>query len=424
VDERELMRSSLLLVVELPLWLTASTLARLSIRPDWRTYSHSSTTQSHSSHSPDQLVPPPCELLLVLLHLSSLISPRSSHSPLAPLYCRASIPVLRVQAKSSPQPIAVVAFAYSLPPAALQLEWVHSLPADAQGANCQLDINGASVYGTTDVLKALADAHAGDDGALGSDSAQSTDILKLLLLPPAFPPAFPTATAFLASLEQRLTLRTYAAANRPTVADYALFGALKTNTIAQTLLAKAPHTLRWYNHVAQLASVAKALVDVPAQAKVKPAAAPKAAKGAAADDDAAAGKANATFELGLPNAIKGHVVTRLPPEPSGYLHIGHAKAAVLNQYFARMYDGKFLVRFDDTNPSKEKAEFEQSIIEDLALLGIKADATSYTSDYFDQLQQYCVEMIKRGKAYADDTDQETVRPPLALSQERRREPRD
>ncbi|TNY17169.1 glutamate-tRNA ligase [Rhodotorula diobovata] len=311
--------------------------------------------------------------------------------------------------RRSPQPIAVVAFAYSLPPSTLDLEWVHSLPAEAKGANCQLDINGTSLYGTHDVLNALGDAFAGD-GALGNDSNESAQVHSLLSLPPPFPPAFPTATAFLASLEQRLTLRTYAASNRPTLADYALFGALKTNVIALSLVPKAPHTQRWFNHVAQLPAVAKALVDVPAQAKVKPAPASKskAAKGDDATRDDA-GKANATFELGLPNAIKGQVVTRLPPEPSGYLHIGHAKAAVLNQYFARMYEGKFLVRFDDTNPSKEKAEFEQSIIEDLALLGIKADATSYTSDYFDQLQQYCVQMIKLGKAYADDTEQEVMR---------------
>ena len=73
-----------------------------------------------------------------------------------------------------------------------------------------------------------------------------------------------------------------------------------------------------------------------------------------------------------------------------------------------MYNGRFLVRFDDTNPSKEKAEFQQSIIEDMALMGIKGDKVSYTSDYFDQIYQLAIEMIKKGKAYADDTAQERV----------------
>ena len=119
---------------------------------------------------------------------------------------------------------------------------------------------------------------------------------------------------------------------------------------------------------------------------------------------------NASFEtLGLANAVQGHVVTRFPPEPSGYLHIGHAKAAILNQHFARQYDGKFIIRFDDTNPSKEKAEFQDSILEDLAMMGIKGDTMSYTSDYFDTLFQYAVQMIKSGKAYTDDTAQERMR---------------
>jgi glutamyl-tRNA synthetase len=92
------------------------------------------------------------------------------------------------------------------------------------------------------------------------------------------------------------------------------------------------------------------------------------------------------------------------------LHIGHLKAALLNDYFAHeLYKGTLLLRFDDTNPSKEKQEFQDAIVEDLALIGIKPDRTSYTSDYFEKLYEYCVRMIKEGHAYADDTDQETMR---------------
>jgi glutamyl-tRNA synthetase len=105
----------------------------------------------------------------------------------------------------------------------------------------------------------------------------------------------------------------------------------------------------------------------------------------------------------------GKVVTRFPPEPSGYLHIGHAKAALLNQYFANQYKGKLIIRFDDTNPSKEKAEFENSIKEDLALIGIPSDVVTHTSDYFDQIYELAIQMIKNGKAYVDDTDQATMR---------------
>ena len=94
----------------------------------------------------------------------------------------------------------------------------------------------------------------------------------------------------------------------------------------------------------------------------------------------------------------------------GYLHIGHAKAALLNDYFAHeMYRGTLLCRFDDTNPSNEKEEFQDAIVQDLALMGIHPDTTSYTSDYFEELYQYCVTMLKEGKAYADDTEQLTMR---------------
>jgi glutamyl-tRNA synthetase len=107
--------------------------------------------------------------------------------------------------------------------------------------------------------------------------------------------------------------------------------------------------------------------------------------------------------------VQGKVVTRFPPEPSGYLHIGHAKAALLNYTYAQVYGGKMLLRFDDTNPTKEKQEYQDSILEDLKALGIKHEATTYTSDYIDFLAELMTKLIKEGKAYCDDTDADTMK---------------
>jgi tRNA synthetases class I (E and Q), catalytic domain len=116
----------------------------------------------------------------------------------------------------------------------------------------------------------------------------------------------------------------------------------------------------------------------------------------------------ANYKIGLRNTDQG-VVTRFPPEPSGYLHIGHAKAALLNDYFAHEeYNGTLLLRFDDTNPRKEKEEFQNAIIEDLALMGIRPDRVSHSSDYFEEFYQYCIDLIKSGNAYAEDTAKEEM----------------
>jgi glutamyl-tRNA synthetase len=82
---------------------------------------------------------------------------------------------------------------------------------------------------------------------------------------------------------------------------------------------------------------------------------------------------------------------------------------ILNEYFARHYGGRFLVRFDDTNPDKEKEEFQDAILEDLKTMEMKPDGVSYTSDFFDEIYQRAVGMIKDGKAYCDDTPLEEMR---------------
>jgi glutamyl-tRNA synthetase len=110
----------------------------------------------------------------------------------------------------------------------------------------------------------------------------------------------------------------------------------------------------------------------------------------------------------LEDAVDGEVCTRFPPEPSGYLHIGHCKAVLLNQYYAQRYKGKIIVRFDDTNPSKEKDEYHENIISDLKTLGVVADKVTNTSDSFDILQVWARKMISEGHAYMDNTDQETM----------------
>lgn len=111
----------------------------------------------------------------------------------------------------------------------------------------------------------------------------------------------------------------------------------------------------------------------------------------------------------LPGAKMGEVVVRFPPEASGFMHIGHAKAALLNYHYKDIFNGKLILRFDDTNPAKENAAFEEAILEDLPRLGVKWDDFTFTSNYFDQMIDMCTQMIKDGKAYADDTDAETMR---------------
>ncbi len=106
----------------------------------------------------------------------------------------------------------------------------------------------------------------------------------------------------------------------------------------------------------------------------------------------------------------GRVHTRFPPEPNGYLHIGHAKSICLNFGLAQQYSGKCNLRFDDTNPSKEEDEYVKAIMEDVRWLGFDwEDRLYFSSDNFDQLYEYAVQLIKKGKAYVDELSPEQMR---------------
>ena len=208
------------------------------------------------------------------------------------------------------------------------------------------------------------------------------------------------------TLEHACHARTYLVGEALTLADVALFGALGFPAQAADLASvlsefagKYPAATRWVTMMASLPAIQTAT---------------QLAMGVNGTTEVVldASKQLEPLVSGmnlLEGATPGRVVTRFPPEPSGYLHVGHAKAVLLNDYYARRYEGRLIVRFDDTNPSKEKEEYQQSIVEDLGLLGVKPDVVTYTSDYFPAIYGYALQMIAQGLAYMDDTPQEQMK---------------
>uniref|UniRef100_A0AAY4BZ72 Glutamate--tRNA ligase n=1 Tax=Denticeps clupeoides TaxID=299321 RepID=A0AAY4BZ72_9TELE len=193
----------------------------------------------------------------------------------------------------------------------------------------------------------------------------------------------------LGDLNNALALRTFLVGHTVTLADFCVWGALKANGDWQAVENKAkdfPHVSRWFSF---LASQAPFSSNAPKEKK-----------------------ADVGKFVELPGAEMGKVVVRFPPEASGYLHIGHAKAALLNQHYQVSFKGKLIMRFDDTNPEKEKEDFEKVILEDVAMLQIKPDQFTYTSDHFATILRLGEQLLQEGKAYIDDT------PPDAMKQER------
>ncbi|XP_034620504.1 bifunctional glutamate/proline--tRNA ligase isoform X5 [Trachemys scripta elegans] len=202
----------------------------------------------------------------------------------------------------------------------------------------------------------------------------------------------------LLELNHCLSLRTYLVGNSLSLADLCVWAVLKGSSAWQEQLQqnKAPvHTKRWYGFLE--AQCAFQLVGT------------KWAATASKTKVATEKKQDVGKFVELPGAEMGKVIVRFPPEASGYLHIGHAKAALLNQHYQVNFKGKLIMRFDDTNPEKEKEDFEKVILEDVAMLHIKPDQFTYTSDHFETIMKYAEKLIQEGKAYVDDTPAEQMK---------------
>ncbi|XP_030125005.4 bifunctional glutamate/proline--tRNA ligase isoform X6 [Taeniopygia guttata] len=241
---------------------------------------------------------------------------------------------------------------------------------------------------------------AASAGLYGSNLLEHTEIdhwLEFSATKLSTSSQFPSA---IQELNHCLSLRTYLVGNSLSLADLCVWAVLKGNSTWQEQIEqnKAPvHAKRWYSFL----EAQRAFQSVGAKWA---AGTPKVKMATEKEKKADVGKF-----VELPGAEMGKVIVRFPPEASGYLHIGHAKAALLNQHYQVNFKGKLIMRFDDTNPEKEKEDFEKVILEDVAMLHIKPDQFTYTSDHFETIMKYAEKLIHEGKAYVDDTPAEQMK---------------
>ncbi|XP_062275779.1 bifunctional glutamate/proline--tRNA ligase [Scomber scombrus] len=211
----------------------------------------------------------------------------------------------------------------------------------------------------------------------------------------------PGFTVALGELDKALSLRTFLVGHALTLADLSIWAALKGHGEWPSQGKSFSHVNRWFSFLSS---------QVPFTAVGGKYASKKApVKKSSSEEEK---KKDVGKFVDLPGAEMGKVVVRFPPEASGYLHIGHAKAALLNQHYQVTFKGKLIMRFDDTNPEKEKEDFEKVILEDVSMLQIHPDQFTYTSDHFPIIMKFAEQLLTEGKAYIDNT------PPEQMKQER------
>nr|XP_034191285.1 bifunctional glutamate/proline--tRNA ligase isoform X1 [Osmia lignaria] len=231
----------------------------------------------------------------------------------------------------------------------------------------------------------------------GTSPCEKTEVdhwLSFAIGPLGFVPLKKSALQY---LDDVLMTTTWLVSKKLTLADIHVFCALLDKEFLPKFEKQFINITRWYKQMLSLPVIAQVLLSVKKNAKL-----PVQSEKVVVNKQSGQRKQEGKF-IDLPGAEMGKVIVRFPPEASGYLHIGHAKAALLNQYYAEAFQGQLIMRFDDTNPAKENVEFEKAILEDLELLQIKPDRFTHSSDYFDLMLEYCTKLLIENKAYVDDT---------------------
>uniref|UniRef100_UPI0037E9A7BF bifunctional glutamate/proline--tRNA ligase isoform X2 n=1 Tax=Semicossyphus pulcher TaxID=241346 RepID=UPI0037E9A7BF len=201
----------------------------------------------------------------------------------------------------------------------------------------------------------------------------------------------------LGELDKALSLRTFLVGHAVTLADLSVWAALKGH-------GEWPSQGKAFSHVSRWFSFLSSQVPFTSVGNKYAKKNPPMSKSNSDEKKQDVGKF-----VDLPGAEMGKVVVRFPPEASGYLHIGHAKAALLNQHYQLSFKGKLIMRFDDTNPEKEKEDFEKVILEDVSMLQIHPDQFTYTSDHFPIIMKFAEQLLAEGKAYIDNTPPEQMK---------------
>ncbi|GLT59646.1 hypothetical protein SLA2020_324540 [Shorea laevis] len=289
-----------------------------------------------------------------------------------------------------------------------------TLPTDTSATSPTLHLsNGLKLHGTHVILRYIGRVSSLSN-FYGHNAFEASQVDEWL----EYSPILSSGSEFenaCTHMDKYMENRTFFVGHSFSIADIAIWSGLAGTGQRWESLRKSKKYLnlvRWFNSVS--AEYSDALNEVTATYVGKKglgklvASKPKEQQSVNGDISEKGKAGSKPFEVDLPDVEIGKVRLRFAPEPSGYLHIGHSKAALLNQYFAQRYQGQVIVRFDDTNPSKESNEFVENLLKDIETLGIKYETVTYTSDYFPQLMEMAEKLIREGKAYVDDTPREQM----------------